>query len=178
MNIFFKVSIIVFCVYIRSDLYAVPYIQQCWYCCSTSDVLNRGHPSFFTPSSVHSQDGDPQWWSVTARRWWVSSYWCLSSAKSSRMTVLLLGPFCVLLFFCSTQFILLMQKRLCWESSTINLYWQAPGLPTHASALCHQLFIFGPLPLVCSATSLFPGDGQLDDDDFLHRCRPQNHVHS
>ena len=59
MNIFFKVSIIVFCVYMRSDLYAVPYIQQCWYCSSTSDVLNRGHPSFFTPSSVHSQDGDP-----------------------------------------------------------------------------------------------------------------------
>ena len=35
------------------------YIQQCWYCCGTSDVRSRGHPSscVSTPSSVHSQDG-------------------------------------------------------------------------------------------------------------------------
>ena len=36
----------------------VTYIQQCWYCCSTSDVLSRGHPSscVSTPSSVHFQN--------------------------------------------------------------------------------------------------------------------------
>ena len=132
----------------------------------------------FLPIARYTLRMEIQWWSVTAHRWWVSGYWCLSSAKSSRMTVLLLGPFCVLLFFCSTQFILLMQKRL------LGILYNQPLLASSRSAnpclctLSSTLHINGPLPLVCSATSLFPGDGQLDDDDFLHQCRPQNHVHS
>ena len=118
----------------RSDLYAVTYIQQCWYCCSTSEVLNRGHPSLCvsTPSLVHSQDGDPQWWSVTVSRWWVSSYWCLSSAKSSRMTVLLLGLFSVLLFFCSTQ-LLLMQKTTA-KLIVLGIFYIQPLLASSRSA--------------------------------------------
>ena len=43
--------------------------------------------------------GGPQWWSITVRRVWVSSYCCSSSTRSSKMTSLLLGLVSSLPFF-------------------------------------------------------------------------------
>ena len=97
------------------------------------------------------------------------------------MTVLLLGPFSVLPFFCIAQ-LLLMQKTTA-KLIVLGILCIQPLLGSFRSAnpcICplDQLIIFRTLPLICFATSLFTGDGLLDGDDFLHRCRPQIHVRS
>ena len=129
----------------------VTYQQHWWYCCNISDVLNQGHPSLClsTSCSVHSRDGGPQWWSITARRWWVSSFCYPYLTKSSMMTSLLIGPFSLLLFSCIDQSPPI-QKTTATRTELGILY-----IPPQQGSSMSVNFCFGILPSAGNSLSSF-----------------------